>query len=265
MMFAVQLRAWWAWYIAMSATSVIGAMRSVSSGFPTASGPLPAARPCWITSVFHHEASCSAIRRVLSPMTRSRRSIAAGRNPSASWSSMNGTIVSSSSRIRSSGAGGAMPIASRTTARSSNGTPVRSLTCWNVSAARPANRSKPAASAKPSDRAPCRIAVTTSSSGMPAPSSERAISTRRTSPGEKRSGASGVRMPSSTSRATYDCSTPARSATSSPAYRITSERLSPAGLRGAPCGAGAGEARPSRTTRGRRARPTTTRPARAAT
>ena len=49
---------------------------------------------------------------------------------------MNGTIAISSSRSRSSGDGCAMPIASRTTVSSSSGTPVRSLTCRNVSAAR---------------------------------------------------------------------------------------------------------------------------------
>ena len=67
--------------------------------------------------------------------------MAAGRNPSATWSSMNGTIAISSSRSRSSGDGCAMPIASRMTVSSSSGIPVRSLTCWNVSAARAANRS----------------------------------------------------------------------------------------------------------------------------
>ncbi len=54
---------------------------------------------------------------------------------------MNGTIAISSSRSRSSGNGSAMPIASRITVSSSSGIPVRSLTCWNVSVVRPANRS----------------------------------------------------------------------------------------------------------------------------
>ena len=63
--------------------------------------------------------------------------MASGRKPSATWSSMNGTIASSSSRSRSSGDGGARPIASRMTMSSSSGNPVRSLTCRNVSSATP--------------------------------------------------------------------------------------------------------------------------------
>ena len=111
------------------------------SALPISSGPLPAAMPRSITSVVHQAASSSAIRRVLSPATRSSRSITDGLNPSATWISRNGTIAISSSRMRSCGDGSAIPIASRTTVRSSKGTPVRSLTCWNVSGARPANRS----------------------------------------------------------------------------------------------------------------------------
>ncbi len=147
--------------------------------------------------------------------------MAAGRNPSETWSSMNGTIAISSSRSRSSGDGCAMPIASRMTISSSSGIPVRSQTCWNVSEARAANLSKLAASRKSIDKAPRWIAAPTPSSGIPAPSSDRAISARRTSPGENRLGSSGARMPRSTSRATYDGSTPARCATSLPAYQVT--------------------------------------------
>ena len=141
MMLAVQARACWAWYIASTACWDSGEIRSESSAFPISSGPLPAAAAGSITSEFHQAASASAIRRVLSPWTRSRRSIAGGRNPSEIWSSMNGTIAISSSRSRSSGDGCAMPIASRISVSSSSGTPVRSLTCWNVSPLRLANRS----------------------------------------------------------------------------------------------------------------------------
>ena len=141
MMLAVHARAWCAWYMARTVCSESGEIRSERSAFETSSGPLPAAMAGSITSEFHQAASCSAIRRVLSPWTRSRRSMAAGRNPSAIWSSMNGTIAISSSRSRSSGEGSAMPIASRMTVSSSSGTPVRSLTCRNVSPASAANRS----------------------------------------------------------------------------------------------------------------------------
>ena len=92
--------------------------------FVISSGPLPAAMAGSITSEFHQAASCSVIRRVPSPWTRSKRSMAAGRNPSESWASMNGTIAISSSRSRSSGDGWAKPIASRMTISSSSGIPV---------------------------------------------------------------------------------------------------------------------------------------------
>ena len=140
-MLPVQPRAWCAWYMARTAWSTSGVIRLDRSALPICSTPLPAAMAGSITSVYHHAASCSVIRRVLSPWTRSSRSMAAGRNPSASCSSRNGRICSSSSRSRSSGEGGAIPIASRTTISSSSGIPVRSLTCRNVSSASAANRS----------------------------------------------------------------------------------------------------------------------------
>jgi len=141
MMLAVQARACAAWYMARTVCSASGEVRSARSALPISSGPLPAEMAGSSTSDRHQAPSASAILLVLSPWTRRSRSMAAGRNPSASWTSMNGTTAISSSRSRSWGDGSAMPIASRMTISSSSGIPVRSLTSWYVSGARAANRS----------------------------------------------------------------------------------------------------------------------------
>ena len=98
-----------------------GAIRSVRSGFPTASGPLPAADRRLDHLGVPPRGLLLGDPAGAVALDAEERSIAAGRNPSASCSSMNGTIAISSSRSRSSGEGCAMPIASRTTIRSSSG------------------------------------------------------------------------------------------------------------------------------------------------
>ena len=137
----VQTRACWAWYIATMDASAMMDIRIASCGFVIASASLPAAIAGAMTSLCHQAPSCSAIRRVQSPSTRSRRSIATGRNPAATWASTKRTVGSSSSRSRSSGDGWARPVASRMIESSSSGTPVRALACPNVSSERAAKRS----------------------------------------------------------------------------------------------------------------------------
>ena len=95
-------------------------------------GLMPAAVRRSSTSVRHQSASVSAMRRMLSPYTRSQRSMTVGRNPSAICRSTRGTICSSMSRTLSSGLGSAKPTASRMTASSSTGTPVSALSSANV-------------------------------------------------------------------------------------------------------------------------------------
>ena len=199
MMFAVHSRACCAWYMESIACSDSGVIWSAKSGLPMSSALFPAVIAGWITSDRHQAASCSLIRRVASPVTRSSRSIAGVRNPAAICISRNGKTPSSSSRIRSSGEGWAIPIDSRMTMSSSSGTPVRSLTWRNVSLHRPANRSYAALSRKFRFRSPAFIAAPNTSKGMPAPSSDLAVSARRTSPSEKPSRSPGT-MPSSRSR-----------------------------------------------------------------
>ena len=198
-----------------------GVLRSASSRLATASAPFPAAIAGCTTSEFHHPPSASAIRRVLSPYTRSRCSIELGRKLPDTCSSRKGTTSISSARRKSSGDGGAEPIASRTAITSSTGTPVRSLTSWNVSPARVANRSYAVPSRNSNERVPLRSAAATWSSGIPASSSDFAMSTRRRSPGESRPGSAGARTPRSRRRSTYAGSTPTRAHASSREYHLT--------------------------------------------
>ena len=153
-----------------------------------------------MTSLCHQAVSVSAIRRRLSPQTRSHPSMTAGRTPSESWASIADTTKSSSSRTVSCGRGAAKPTASRTTTSSSSGMPVCALSCWKVVPLSPANRSKADTSMKENDSAPSRTAAAIPSSGTPARSRlciQRALST---SPGENPSPAAGVRIPNSTNR-----------------------------------------------------------------
>jgi hypothetical protein len=97
-------------------------------------------------SLCHPAVSVSAIRRRLSPQTRSHRSMTAGRNPFASWSWIAGTTDSSLWWMVSSGRGSAKPMASRTTISSSSGMPVLALSWWKVVALSPPNGSNAVAS-----------------------------------------------------------------------------------------------------------------------
>jgi hypothetical protein len=102
---------------------------------------MPEATIAVSTSLFHQAASASAIRRRLSPQTRSHRSTITGRNPLASWSWISGTSDSSLWWTWSSGRGSAKPKASRTTISSSRGIPVSALSWAKVVPLSPAKRS----------------------------------------------------------------------------------------------------------------------------
>jgi len=156
--------------MARRACSERGASRDPRSAWAFSISPsvIPASSKGRTTSVLHQSVSVSAIRARLSPKTRSHRSMTTGRNPLESWSSIADTTDSSSSRTWSSGRGSAKPTASRTTFRSSRGTPVRSLSSRKVVPLTPANRSKAVTSRKEKERAPSRTATAMPSSGTPA-------------------------------------------------------------------------------------------------
>jgi hypothetical protein len=163
---------------------------------------MPDASSASSTWLCHQAVSVSAIRRRLSPQTRSHRSMTTGRNPVASWSWITGTTDSSTTRTWSCGPGWAKPTASRTTISSSSGIPVLVLSSRKVVPLSPANRSKAVTSMKENDNAPSRTAAAIASSGTPARSklcTQRAL---RASPGENASPAAGVRIPCSTNRST---------------------------------------------------------------
>jgi hypothetical protein len=113
---------------------------------PISPSVMPDASSAITTSLCHPFVSVSAIRRRLSPQTRSHRSMTTGRNPFASWSSITATTDSSFSWTVSSGRGSAKPKASRTTISSSSGIPVCALSWWKVVPLSPANRSNAAKS-----------------------------------------------------------------------------------------------------------------------
>jgi hypothetical protein len=73
---------------------------------------MPDASSGTTTSLSHQAVSVSAMRRRLSPQTRSHPSITTGRNPSESCASIADTTDSSSSRTWPSGRGAAKPTAS---------------------------------------------------------------------------------------------------------------------------------------------------------
>ena len=106
MMLAVQSRACCAWYMARTSRSVSGGIRSERSAFPTllralARGRGPARSPRSSTRRPPARPSDGCCRPGRGADARSP----AGRNPSASCISRNGTIAISSSRSRSSGEG----------------------------------------------------------------------------------------------------------------------------------------------------------------
>ena len=142
-MLRIQAFACWPWKIASSAWS-LGSLMAVATPSvwrPISAPDMPVRKSGMRISERHQSASVWAIRRRLSPKTRSERSMSAGRTPAATSTSSIGTTRSSLSRTRSSGAGSAKPIASRTTSRISTGMPVRSLSSRKVTELSAAMRS----------------------------------------------------------------------------------------------------------------------------
>ena len=141
MMLLVQACACWAWWMPATDRSASALRVVLKSVAEIASGFSPAASAGPITSVCHQSASVWAIRRRLSPWTRSRRSIAIGRKPALTWASTNAAAASSPSRTRSCGSGTDEPDTSRITVSRLIGTPVRSLRSSKVTSLSAENRS----------------------------------------------------------------------------------------------------------------------------
>ena len=143
-MLFIHVCSWCPWYMARIVWSRYGAIRRAtreSAASIISAGVIPDLSKGSSTSVCHQSTSVSAIRRKLSPYTRSQRSITVRRNPSQICASTSGTIWSSFSRRRSSGWGSANPTASRMTINSSTGIPVFSETSCNVTSDSDARRS----------------------------------------------------------------------------------------------------------------------------
>ncbi len=192
MMLTVQARACWAWYIARPAVPPVAAIRRPDQRSAISSAPLPAAMAgCDHLRIPPRALRLGDPRGCSRPWTRSRRSMATCRNPRSTWSWRNGTIASSSSRIRSSGDGCAIPIASRRAGAGRAGRPVPLAGLPEGLRRQAGEPLVGRASRKSRDKRTVPIAAATPSSGMPPSSRTLTIIARRTSPDEKRSSSPG--------------------------------------------------------------------------
>ena len=166
MMFSVQARACWRWYMAITERSVRALIRSPSWPPRIASGRTPCCVAGPITSACHMTDSVSAIRRMLSLCVRTICWIEPMRMPAAaaSRSGRRTELLVTEAVVRM---GRDRPRRLANEHQRSTGSPVRSAISANVPPPSAENRSNAWASRKSSVTVPLRMAAPSPSRGCP--------------------------------------------------------------------------------------------------